>query len=124
MLRSPLPRAKLCLPYLLGAVVASGTGVIDKLNRALFFVMLASLFVTMAFLAPNMTQDNLLQVTSHDHVDLIKTNCNPVYQFWLYGCDSNLGFLQPRATLDKQLRNMVIVGSYHTSVLPVLVVLR
>ncbi|WP_375164941.1 aromatic amino acid transport family protein, partial [Vibrio sp. D173a] len=39
-----------------GAVVACGTGVIDKLNRALFFVMLASLAITMTFLAPGMTQ--------------------------------------------------------------------
>ncbi|KAB0480108.1 tyrosine transporter [Vibrio sp. IB15] len=93
-----------------GAVVASGTGVIDKLNRALFFVMLASLFATMAFLAPSMTQDNLLQVTSHNHVDLIKTSAILFTSFGFMVVIPTLVSYNHEAT-DKQLRNMVIVGS-------------
>ncbi|WP_394142972.1 amino acid permease [Vibrio chagasii] len=93
-----------------GAVVASGTGVIDKLNRALFFMMLASLFATMAFLAPSMTQDNLMQVTSHNHVDLIKTSAILFTSFGFMVVIPTLVSYNHEAT-DKQLRNMVIVGS-------------
>ena len=93
-----------------GAVVASGTGVIDKLNRALFFVMLASLFATMAFLVPSMTQDNLMQVTSHNHVDLIKTSAILFTSFGFMVVIPTLVSYNHEAT-DKQLRNMVIVGS-------------
>ncbi|MEZ8723598.1 amino acid permease [Vibrio pomeroyi] len=95
---------------LAGAVVASGTGVIDKLNRALFFVMLASLFATMAFLAPSMTQENLMQVTSHDHVDLIKTSAILFTSFGFMVVIPTLVSYNHEAT-DEQLRNMVIVGS-------------
>ena len=93
-----------------GVVVASGTGVIDKLNRALFFVMLASLFATMAFLAPSMTQANLMQVTSHNHVDLIKTSAILFTSFGFMVVIPTLVSYNHEAT-DKQLRNMVIVGS-------------
>ncbi|MEZ8202731.1 amino acid permease [Vibrio splendidus] len=95
---------------LAGAVVASGTGVIDKLNRALFFVMLASLFATMVFLAPSMTQENLMQVTSYDHVDLIKTSAILFTSFGFMVVIPTLVSYNHEAT-DKQLRNMVIVGS-------------
>ncbi|MEZ8021989.1 amino acid permease [Vibrio sp. 1F255] len=95
---------------LAGAVVASGTGVIDKLNRALFFVMLASLFATMAFLAPSMTQENLMQVTSHDHVDLIKTSAILFTSFGFMVVIPTLVSYNHEAT-DKQLRNIVIIGS-------------
>lgn len=95
---------------LAGAVVASGTGVIDKLNRALFFVMLASLFATMAFLAPSMTQENLMQVTSHDHVELIKTSAILFTSFGFMVVIPTLVSYNHEAT-DKQLRNMVIIGS-------------
>ncbi|WP_102582916.1 amino acid permease [Vibrio tasmaniensis] len=95
---------------LAGAVVASGTGVIDKLNRALFFVMLASLFATMVFLAPSMTQENLMQVTSHDHVDLIKTSAILFTSFGFMVVIPTLVSYNHEAT-DKQLRNMVIIGS-------------
>ncbi|MEF1231484.1 aromatic amino acid transport family protein, partial [Vibrio fortis] len=93
-----------------GAVVACGTGVIDKLNRALFFVMLASLVITMTFLAPGMTQENLTQVTSHDHVALIKTSAILFTSFGFMVVIPTLVSYNQEAT-DKQLRNMVIVGS-------------
>lgn len=102
--------SQITFTLLAGAVVASGTGVIDKLNRALFFVMLASLFATMAFLAPSMTQDNLMQVTSHDHVDLIKTSAILFTSFGFMVVIPTLVSYNHEAT-DKQLRNMVIVGS-------------
>ena len=102
--------SQIVFTLLAGAVVASGTGVIDKLNRALFFVMLASLFATMAFLAPSMTQENLMQVTSHDHVDLIKTSAILFTSFGFMVVIPTLVSYNHEA-IDKQLRNMVIVGS-------------
>jgi len=102
--------SQIVFTLLAGAVVASGTGVIDKLNRALFFVMLASLFATMTFLAPSMTQENLMQVTSHDHVDLIKTSAILFTSFGFMVVIPTLVSYNHEAT-DKQLRNMVIVGS-------------
>lgn len=102
--------SQIVFTLLAGAVVASGTGVIDKLNRALFFVMLASLFATMVFLAPSMTQENLMQVTSHDHVDLIKTSAILFTSFGFMVVIPTLVSYNHEAT-DKQLRNMVIVGS-------------
>ncbi|WP_157367694.1 amino acid permease [Vibrio coralliirubri] len=102
--------SQIVFTLLAGAVVASGTGVIDKLNRALFFVMLASLFATMAFLAPSMTQENLMQVTSHDHVDLIKTSAILFTSFGFMVVIPTLVSYNHEAT-DKQLRNMVIIGS-------------
>ncbi|WP_086049573.1 amino acid permease [Vibrio syngnathi] len=102
--------SQIVFTLLAGAVVASGTGVIDKLNRALFFVMLASLFATMTFLAPSMTQDNLMQVTSHDHIDLIKTSAILFTSFGFMVVIPTLVSYNHEAT-DKQLRNMVIVGS-------------
>ncbi|PME57507.1 tyrosine transporter [Vibrio lentus] len=102
--------SQITFTLLAGAVVAGGTGVIDKLNRALFFVMLASLFATMVFLAPSMTQENLMQVTSHDHVDLIKTSAILFTSFGFMVVIPTLVSYNHEAT-DKQLRNMVIVGS-------------
>ncbi|MGF1823783.1 tyrosine transporter [Vibrio splendidus] len=102
--------SQIVFTLLAGAVVASGTGVIDKLNRALFFVMLASLVATMAFLAPSMTQENLMQVTSHDHVDLIKTSAILFTSFGFMVVIPTLVSYNHEAT-DKQLRNMVVVGS-------------
>ncbi|MFS1475891.1 amino acid permease [Vibrio lentus] len=102
--------SQITFTLLAGAVVASGTGVIDKLNRALFFVMLASLFATMVFLAPSMTQENLMQVTSHDHIDLIKTSAILFTSFGFMVVIPTLVSYNHEAT-DKQLRNMVIVGS-------------
>ncbi|MCF7487031.1 aromatic amino acid transport family protein [Vibrio sp. A2-1] len=102
--------SQIVFTLLAGAVVASGTSVIDKLNRALFFVMLASLFATMVFLAPSMTQENLMQVTSHDNVDLIKTSAILFTSFGFMVVIPTLVSYNHEAT-DKQLRNMVIVGS-------------
>ncbi|QPK05701.1 amino acid permease [Vibrio kanaloae] len=93
-----------------GAIVASGTGVVDKLNRLLFFVMLGSLVTTMVFLAPGMTVPNLSQVTSHDHLDLIKTSAILFTSFGFMVVIPTLVSYNHEAT-DTQLRNMVITGS-------------
>ena len=42
-----------------GAVIACGTGVIDKLNRSLFFIMIASLSLSLALLLPDFRFANI-----------------------------------------------------------------
>lgn len=93
-----------------GAIVAAGTGVVDKLNRLLFFVMLVSLAMTLMFLAPDMSLENMNQVTNNDHVELIKTSAILFTSFGFMVVIPSLVHYNHEAT-DKQLRNMVIVGS-------------
>jgi len=93
-----------------GAIVAAGTGVVDKLNRLLFFVMLISLVMTLMFLAPDMSLENMNQVTNNDHVELIKTSAILFTSFGFMVVIPSLVHYNHEAT-DKQLRNMVIVGS-------------
>ncbi|KOO11031.1 tyrosine transporter, partial [Vibrio xuii] len=50
-----------------GILIAAGTGVRDKLNRALFFIMIASLSATLLFLLPDFSSNNLARVINDDH---------------------------------------------------------
>ena len=93
-----------------GAIVACGTGVIDKLNRLLFFVMLASLLMTLAVLLPEFSLANLSQVSNNDHVGLIQTSAVLFTSFGFMVVIPSLVSYNTEAT-DKQLRNMVIIGS-------------
>lgn len=93
-----------------GLVVAAGTGVVEKLNRILFFVMLSALTMTLVFLAPEMSSDNLQQVTNNDHVELIKTSAVLFTSFGFMVVIPSLVAYNHEAT-DKQLRNMVVIGS-------------
>jgi len=93
-----------------GAVVACGTGVIDKLNRALFFVMLASLVVTLLVLLPEFSTENLAQVSNRDHLGLIQTSAVLFTSFGFMVVIPSLVSYNSDAS-DKQLRNMVIIGS-------------
>lgn len=93
-----------------GMVIAAGTGVIDKLNRALFFVMIASLSATLLFLLPEFSSNNLIRVINDDHFALIKTSAVLFTSFGFMVVIPSLVSYNKEAT-DKQLRNMVIVGS-------------
>lgn len=93
-----------------GAVVACGTGVIDKLNRALFLVMIASLVVTLFVLIPEFSAANLTQVSNHDHLGLIQTSAVLFTSFGFMVVIPSLVSYNDGAT-DQQLRNMVIIGS-------------
>ncbi|UUM31623.1 amino acid permease [Vibrio japonicus] len=93
-----------------GMVIATGTGVIDKLNRALFFVMIASLSATLLFLLPEFSSNNLIRVINDDHFALIKTSAVLFTSFGFMVVIPSLVSYNKEAT-DKQLRNMVIVGS-------------
>ncbi|OAJ92013.1 amino acid permease [Vibrio bivalvicida] len=93
-----------------GAIVACGTGVIDKLNRALFFVMVVSLAVTLLVLLPEFSTQNLAQVSNNDQVGLIQTSAVLFTSFGFMVVIPSLVSYNHEAT-DSQLRNMVILGS-------------
>lgn len=93
-----------------GLVIAAGTGIIDKLNRALFFVMIASLSATLVFLMPDFSANNLARVINNDHLELIKTSAVLFTSFGFMVVIPSLVAYNHEAT-DTQLRNMVIVGS-------------
>ncbi|NAW57542.1 tyrosine transporter [Vibrio sp. V36_P2S2PM302] len=93
-----------------GAVVACGTGVIDKLNRVLFFIMLASLVSTLLILLPFFSFENVAQAGETDFVGLIKTSPILFTSFGFLVVIPALVSYNQEAT-DRQLRNMVIVGS-------------
>ncbi|MCG9596968.1 tyrosine transporter [Vibrio sp. Isolate25] len=93
-----------------GAVIACGTGVIDKLNRTLFFIMIASLGLSLILLLPDFRLTNLMQVMNHDQVALIKTSAVLFTSFGFMVVIPSLVSYNHEAT-DQQLRNMVIIGS-------------
>ncbi|CAM2910391.1 amino acid permease [Vibrio neptunius] len=93
-----------------GAVIACGTGVIDKLNRSLFFIMIASLSLSLALLLPDFRFANITQVMNHDHLALFKTSAVLFTSFGFMVVIPSLVSYNHEAT-DHQLRNMVIVGS-------------
>ncbi|MEF1289878.1 amino acid permease [Vibrio sp. M260118] len=103
-------RSQVLFTLVMGAVVACGTGVIDKLNRALFLVMIASLVVTLFVLIPELSAANLTQVSNHDHLGLIQTSAVLFTSFGFMVVIPSLVSYNDGAT-DKQLRNMVIIGS-------------
>ncbi|MGY5540736.1 amino acid permease [Vibrio brasiliensis] len=93
-----------------GLIVACGTGVIDKLNRLLFLVMVVSLLMTLAVLLPEFSFANLSQVSNEDHLGLIQTSAVLFTSFGFMVVIPSLVSYNNEAT-DKQLRNMVIIGS-------------
>ncbi len=103
-------QSQILFTLVMGAVVACGTGVIDKLNRALFLVMIASLLVTLFVLIPESSAANLTQVSNHDHLGLIQTSAVLFTSFGFMVVIPSLVSYNDGAT-DKQLRNMVIIGS-------------
>ncbi|OIQ26610.1 amino acid permease [uncultured Vibrio sp.] len=93
-----------------GGLVAVGTDLIDKFNRCLFLIMLASLGMTLLLLAPSFSFENLYQVSNSSHIGLIKTSAILFTSFGFMVVIPSLVAYNHEAT-DKQLRNMVILGS-------------
>ncbi|WP_117232644.1 amino acid permease [Vibrio maerlii] len=93
-----------------GLAIVCGTNVIDKLNRVLFLVMILSLLATLTFLFPDMNFTRLSDDLSHDHLGLIKTSAVLFTSFGSMVVIPSLASYNHEAT-DKQLRNMVILGS-------------
>ncbi|EGA70375.1 Tyrosine-specific transport protein [Vibrio sinaloensis DSM 21326] len=103
-------QSQVAFTLLAGLVIAGGTGIIDKLNRGLFFIMIACLALTLTFLLPDFSADNLVRVTNHDHIELIKTSAVLFTSFGFMVVIPSLVAYNQEAT-DRQLRNMVILGS-------------
>ncbi|WP_391087237.1 aromatic amino acid transport family protein [Vibrio sp. NH-UV-68] len=93
-----------------GAIVTCGTGVIDKLNRVLFMVMILCLVLTLGALLPQFSFTALQQVSNHDHFSLIETSSVLFTSFGFMVVIPSLVTYNNEAT-DKQLRNMIILGS-------------
>jgi tyrosine-specific transport protein len=105
-----LVQSQIAFTLIAGAIVASGTAVIDKLNRVLFAVMLGMLLLTLVFLVPGISAENMVQVSNSNMPDLIKTSSIIFTSFGFMVVIPSLVSYNHEAT-HKQLRNMVIVGS-------------
>ncbi len=99
---------RLCL--IAGVVVAAGTAAVDKLNRALFAIMVVMLGLTLVSLVPTISVDNLLEAASDSKLDLIKTSSVLFTSFGFVVVIPSLVTYNEGAT-HKQLRNMIIGGS-------------
>ena len=64
-----LVQSQIAFTLVSGVIVASGTAVIDKLNRVLFAVMLFMLLLTLVFLVPGIELDNLLQLSISNGIE-------------------------------------------------------
>ncbi|NVD06844.1 tyrosine transporter [Vibrio sp. JPW-9-11-11] len=93
-----------------GLVVACGTSTIDKLNRLLFFVMIACLVVALSALLPQFSLTHLSSVSNHDPVNLIQTSSVLFTSFGFMVVIPSLVSYNSEAS-DTQLRNMVVIGS-------------
>ncbi|UTV26633.1 amino acid permease [Photobacterium atrarenae] len=103
-------QSQIAFTLLSGAVVAAGTAVIDKLNRALFAVMVVMLAVTLMSLVPTMSMDYLLVASSADKLALVKTSSVLFTSFGFMVVIPSLVSYNQEAS-HRQLRNMVIFGS-------------
>ncbi|KAB2826347.1 amino acid permease [Aliivibrio finisterrensis] len=105
-----LVQSQIAFTLVSGVIVASGTAVIDKLNRVLFAVMLFMLLLTLVFLVPGIELDNLLQVSNSNGIELVQTSAIIFTSFGFMVVIPSLVSYNHEAT-PKQLRNMVIIGS-------------
>ncbi|MCQ1057801.1 amino acid permease [Photobacterium sp. DNB23_23_1] len=105
-----LMQSQIAFTLLAGVVVAAGTAVIDKLNRALFAVMVVMLVLTLLSLVPTISIENLMVATSDSKIDLIKTSSVLFTSFGFMVVIPSLVTYNKEAT-HQQLRNMVVIGS-------------
>lgn len=105
-----LIQSQIAFTLVAGIIVASGTAVIDKLNRVLFGIMLLMLVLTLVFLVPDISFENMTQVTNSSTTDLVKTSAIIFTSFGFMVVIPSLVSYNHEAT-SKQLRNMVILGS-------------
>ncbi|MGF1692983.1 amino acid permease [Photobacterium kagoshimensis] len=103
-------QTQIAFTLIAGVVVAAGTAVVDKLNRVLFGMMLVVLVMTLFSLVPSISMENLLTVTSDSKVDLIKTSSVLFTSFGFMVVIPSLVTYNEGAS-QKQLRNMVVIGS-------------
>ncbi len=105
-----MTQSQILFTLIAGLVVAAGTNTIDKINRAMFSVMIVLLAFSLVYMAPSISFDNLQQVTNSNRADLIKTSSILFTSFGFMVVIPSLVNYNEGAS-HKQLRNMVIVGS-------------
>ncbi|WP_318488223.1 amino acid permease [Photobacterium leiognathi] len=105
-----LVQSQILFAVIAGGIVAAGTGVIDKLNRVLFLLMLAVLVITLFALVPNMSLAHFFTATNDSSIDLIKTSAVLFTSFGFFPVIPSLVSYNENAT-HAQLRNMVLLGS-------------
>ncbi|WP_305843362.1 amino acid permease [Photobacterium leiognathi] len=105
-----LVQSQILFAVIAGGIVAAGTGVIDKLNRVLFLLMLAVLVITLFALVPNMSLAHFFTATNDSSIDLIKTSSVLFTSFGFFPVIPSLVSYNENAA-HAQLRNMVLLGS-------------
>ncbi|MYM60450.1 tyrosine transporter [Vibrio sp. OCN044] len=105
-----LQHSQIAFTLVSGIIIACGTGAVDKLNRLLFFVMIISLGLSLLILLPDFKVANIAHIVNSDKVDLIKTSAVLFTSFGFMVVIPSLVAYNHEAD-DKQLRNMIIIGS-------------
>ncbi|RWX57029.1 amino acid permease [Photobacterium chitinilyticum] len=103
-------QCQIAFALIAGIVVSAGTAAVDKLNRALFAIMVVMLGLTLVSLVPTISVDNLLEASSDSKLDLIKTSSVLFTSFGFVVVIPSLVTYNEGVT-HKQLRNMIIGGS-------------
>ncbi|MCL9781696.1 tyrosine transporter [Vibrio sp. S4M6] len=93
----------------MGAVVASGTKHIDKLNRALFIVMVLMLFIVIGYLSSDIHLNYIDQASHYSFHDVVKYSAVIFTSFGSMVVIPSLVKYNEGAT-PKQIRNMVLLG--------------
>ncbi|MEC6798582.1 aromatic amino acid transport family protein [Photobacterium sp. S4TG1] len=103
-------QSQIVFTVLAGCIVAAGTGVVDKLNRVLFLIMIAVLVITLCALIPGMSFNHFFEASNNSNIDLIKTSAVLFTSFGFFPVIPSLVSYNDKAS-HKQLRNMVLLGS-------------
>ena len=103
-------QSQITFTVLAGFIVAAGTGVVDKLNRVLFLIMVAVLIITLCALIPGMSFNHFFEASNNSNIDLIKTSAVLFTSFGFFPVIPSLVSYNDKAS-HKQLRNMVLLGS-------------
>lgn len=96
--------------FVAGFFVAQGTASVDKLNRILFFIMLTVLVISLVYLLPNISFDNLNMMSGGNEIELIKNSAVLFTSFGFVVVIPTVVKYNNTAS-HKQLRDMVLIGS-------------
>ncbi|WP_260260799.1 amino acid permease [Vibrio intestinalis] len=94
----------------MGFVVVAGKSYIDKLNRALFIIMVVMLFVVIASLLSNVQWDYLSQASNFTSGDVVQYSAVIFTSFASMVVIPSLVIYNHEASA-KQIRNMILLGS-------------
>ena len=96
--------------FVTGIFVAQGTASVDKLNRILFFIMLTVLAISLVYLIPNISFNNLDLMSNDNQIELIKNSAVLFTSFGFMVVIPSVVKYNSEAS-HKQLRNLVVIGA-------------